>query len=669
VCAWRGFAAEYAAALRPDAAALAADALQLSVLCNATAPTPARARARRAAPSAVAASEVYIDGVRGNDGAAGTLAAPLRSLAAGVARARTLPRPATVFVRSATYRLSETLELCAADSGLTIAAFEGEAAWVSGTVPLGALVWAPSRIANASLEVFHDVSANGHCDRSDAAAYPCGCAPAATLAACEAAVITEARATGWSWHGSGGVWAGLCCVRRDGAWAPKPEEGFTSGRRTPAANVWRAPVPMAALAATGGVMPELRVNGARATRARFPNADPERDLFPTGWVTGGGTRWAPPKPSPPIAPVLVSNAAIALRNSTQNVAYSGALGGPCHVFDPPFSYWCAAKPAGGGGFQYYVPGGAMLENGTAPPFPTPAGNLPIFQVWRAAHWANWMFEIEAWEPSTQTVAFGKGGFQGARGGPGSEYFLENALEFLDAPGEYYYDAAGETLFYFNNATGAPALDTVFEVPALATLVRVNASQAAPAVGISLVGLGFKDTAPTYLAPHAVPSGGDWALERTAAVFAEGTTGLVVRGCNFSRVGGNALMLSGFARGAVLEGNAFRWTGGSAMVAWGRTDEVSAGGTLGWDATAGDFPDGTLVRGNLASEIGVWAKQNSCFAAFKAARTTLEGNLCFNVARAGFNFNDGLGGGDEVHDNLIFNTNRESADHGPISERS
>ena len=34
------------------------------------------------------------------------------------------------------------------------------------------------------------------------------------------------------------------------------------------------------------------------------------------------------------------------------------------------------------------------------------------------------------------------------------------------------------------------------------------------------------------------------------------------------------------------------------------------------------------------------KQNSCWAQFKTARTTLEGNVCFNVARAGFNFNDG-----------------------------
>lgn len=128
------------------------------------------------------------------------------------------------------------------------------------------------------------------------------------------------------------------------------------------------------------------------------------------------------------------------------------------------------------------------------------------------------------------------------------------------------------------------------------------------------------------------------MERIAAVFLEGTQGATIDACNFTRIGGNALMLSGFARDATLTRNSFRWIGGSAMIAWGRTDETSQDGTLGWDATGGDFPMRTTVRGNLASEIGVVAKQSSCWSQFKTALSILEGNVCFNVARAGFNFN-------------------------------
>jgi len=243
--------------------------------------------------------------------------------------------------------------------------------------------------------------------------------------------------------------------------------------------------------------------------------------------------------------------------------------------------------------------------------------------------------------------------------------VENALELLDAPGEWYFDPPSHTLYLYTNDTSGlpPGPTTLLEAPFLHGLLAINASQGAPATNISLLGLGFKDSAPTFMDTHAVPSGGDWALERSASVMAEGVEGLVVSGCTFSRTGGNAFMLSGYARDTLIQGNTFRFTGGSAMVAWGRTDEVSQGGTLGWDATGGDFPLRTAVVGNLASEVGVWMKQNSCWAQFKTAFTTLEGNVCFNVGRAGFNFNDGLGGGDEVHANLIFNTNRESADHG------
>jgi hypothetical protein len=39
---------------------------------------------------------------------------------------------------------------------------------------------------------------------------------------------------------------------------------------------------------------------------------------------------------------------------------------------------------------------------------------------------------------------------------------------------------------------------------------------------------------------------------------------------------------------------------------------------------------------------------------------------FNMPRAAINFNDGFGGGNLVEENLIFNTCRESGDHGPIN---
>ncbi len=41
-------------------------------------------------------------------------------------------------------------------------------------------------------------------------------------------------------------------------------------------------------------------------------------------------------------------------------------------------------------------------------------------------------------------------------------------------------------------------------------------------------------------------------------------------------------------------------------------------------------------------------------------------MFFNGPRAGINFNDGFGGGDDLNANIVFSACRESGDHGPFN---
>ena len=75
----------------------------------------------------------------------------------------------------------------------------------------------------------------------------------------------------------------------------------------------------------------------------------------------------------------------------------------------------------------------------------------------------------------------------------------------------------------------------------------------------------------YLLPLA--SGGDWALQRDAALFFEGTDGMVMRDCTVERVDGNAVMLSGYNRRATIERNSFSYIGDSVIASWGHTKEI------------------------------------------------------------------------------------------------
>ena len=127
-----------------------------------------------------------------------------------------------------------------------------------------------------------------------------------------------------------------------------------------------------------------------------------------------------------------------------------------------------------------------------------------------------------------------------------------------------------------------------------------------------------------------------------------------------------MMLSKYHRNATVRDSEFAWLGGSAIALWGFTDELSDDGAHGYDGTGGDFPLRTTIEGNLFREIGIWEKQSSAVFQAKAARTTIRKNVAFNLARAAINFNDGFGGGDLVSENVLFNTCRESSDHGPIN---
>eukprot|EP01118_Nematostelium_gracile_P006845 TRINITY_DN2209_c0_g1_i1.p1 TRINITY_DN2209_c0_g1~~TRINITY_DN2209_c0_g1_i1.p1 ORF type:complete len:341 (+),score=99.83 TRINITY_DN2209_c0_g1_i1:420-1442(+) len=148
------------------------------------------------------------------------------------------------------------------------------------------------------------------------------------------------------------------------------------------------------------------------------------------------------------------------------------------------------------------------------------------------------------------------------------------------------------------------------------------------------------------------------MQRSAALFFEGTVDLTVSNNYFTRLDGNALILSGFHRYAELSYNQFKWIGDSGMVSWGHSEGI--------DGTNGNQPRFTSVLYNIASEIGHFEKQSSPWFQAISCQTKLVGNIFFNGPRALINFNDGFGGANVMTQNLLFNANRETSDQGPFN---
>jgi hypothetical protein len=208
--------------------------------------------------------------------------------------------------------------------------------------------------------------------------------------------------------------------------------------------------------------------------------------------------------------------------------------GLCSVYDPPVSYWCSEHPSGGGAFAFRTPSGVTPKAGALPNAPYKDLSGAVLNVWRPSRWANWMFEVEkgGYNPTTGEMKFGKGGNQGARGNDkGGDWFIENVLEELDNPGEFFFDKAGSKLYLFHNASDGsltpPPATTTFVATQIPTLLNVSGTQYDPVKDVSFEGIKFTGTRYTYMEPHGVPSAGDWALDRISAVFLQGTGGWCV----------------------------------------------------------------------------------------------------------------------------------------------
>ena len=688
-CSMRALAVEFAASINPSlsASALAGVAAALDGSpektpgCNVSVPAAlAASRARPALagpplPPQSGAGTFFVDYVRGSDGASGTQAQPFKTVARGLAATRAGGGGGALILRAGTHYLASALALTAADSGLTLQAFPGEAAWLSAGTPLAGVAWQPynASAGNGSWTVLTDQNAvygategaNFHLFGLTPDAPTCQRACAADFA------NGTGRCTIFTWHDKNqGSYALNCWFRYDGVWSPQPESGHVSGHFSAPPNVWVADLSgFAGLAAVHGLRDAA---GKRLVRARYPNADPE-----LGFGSGlSATSWTAPQATHAVQPAVQFRPLEPHRNSSYSFEYyQGGYGGICAV--PGFGffesagtqYWCGNQTEGGGAFTWRTPYGMQVSRSTLPHLPYANPDGAVVQAWHPARWASRMYLLDGnsvdWDAAagTANISFVAGGFQDARGSDNAgNFYIENVMEELDAPSEWFFNETTKQLFLFYNAsagTPPPADGSIVALAAGATgLIAAVGSAAAPVRGLAIKSLGLRDAAYVYFLPHSIPSGGDWALSRTAALLLDGTEGTVVDGCLFERVDGTALMLSGYNRNAQISNNDFSWIGGSAMVAWGRTTG-DATGEDGFDGTNGDQPRYTVIANNVGRELGIWEKQSSLLMQAKTSDSLVIGNIGYNGPRAGINQNDGFGGNNSYIRNLVFNQVREA----------
>lgn len=138
---------------------------------------------------------------------------------------------------------------------------------------------------------------------------------------------------------------------------------------------------------------QIFVNGRRAVRARFPNANPEimgLHTIPTGYVPNA-SKWLPPYNKPDPVEIHIESP---LRHTSLFQEYFLGIDGTVEQFNPPKSYWGVKNPNYGS--MYKVPSGLSysddLEMNSRPWKDAATGIVHCFPD---HHWGNWIFKLDS----------------------------------------------------------------------------------------------------------------------------------------------------------------------------------------------------------------------------------------------------------------------------------
>jgi hypothetical protein len=435
----------------------------------------------------------------------------------------------------------------------------------------------------------------------------------------------------------------------------------------------------------------------RLTRARYPNGNSELDRMPTNYDKLGGS----------VASVESWKAA-----GNVSVRFPGIVK-QNSSFYPWFGHsrdtrWVQdyhlenASSYYGTQEQFWQPriATAVLyrwnqsanPNAAAPSFRSWGFGYAVMHVIHYSWWGNWMWQVSKGYPKNNTFAstemetmleFGRGGWQDAHGGAVSHnyFFIENVLEELDSPGEFYVDREKRKLYYWPLSFQKQSLsDWEFVVTQIPVIVSVkgtimrpsfetvipsfpSSSAHLPVQNVLLEGITFAHTTTTFLDDrYIVPSAGDWSVLPKGAVTIQEAVNVTMDSCSWMQLNGNGVALYGMVHNASINRGDFVKIGDSGIVCVGRLPSRRPFNGIG----VRTYPINVTISNSHFGQVGVYGKQTSALLAAISKAIKFFDNVLYDGPRAGININDGFAGGHVIARNTIFNFVLESGDHGPIN---
>ena len=306
---------------------------------------------------------------------------------------------------------------------------------------------------------------------------------------------------------------------------------------------------------------------------------------------------------------------------------------------------------------------------------SPAGGF--IHAMHRHHWGGYHYQITGKENSGEVTY--EGGWQNNRqmGMHAKHRMVENIREELDAPGEWFFDHSNSFLYFI--PTNSKTLPTALvEVATQKHLVEFEGSRKEVVQHVSLKGFTFRHTTRTFMETREPLLRSDWTIYRGGAVVFQNAEDCSIQNCEFDQLGGNAIFVNKYNRRIKIVGCHLHHCGASGICFVGdpstvRNPKFEYRQTNHFQeiekiaGPKGDtFPSECTVDDCLIHNMSMVEKQATGVQVSMSHRITIRHCSIYDMGRAGINISEGTFGGHLIEHCDVFDTVRETGDHGSFN---
>lgn len=246
-------------------------------------------------------------------------------------------------------------------------------------------------------------------------------------------------------------------------------------------------------------------------------------------------------------------------------------------------------------------------------------------------------------------------------------YVENLREALGQDGEFYYNKKEGKLYICSDAEPSAEIEIITN-PYLLKFIGCS--------DVRISGLTFGATARTFMADYERLLRSDWSIHRGGALYFEDCISPEVHGCEFTECGSTAVFVNGNVQGAQITECLFHELDASCICFVGKPDCVRDSRVdVGWHTVddmygvgpiSDNYPRNCVVENCVMTNFGLVEKQVAGVQISMSRGITVRRCSIYHCPRAAVNIGEGTFGGHVVEYCDLYDTVRETGDHGSFN---